>query len=314
MDPSEGGPLDRNPVPYLVTKRWVFDQYFAWWHGSESSSPNWLSRVLARFPDQAQNALFKMIWLERAKRNALQSPINGGGAGPLVAGVDVGGGQAETVAYVCECKHDRRKIIAMGAWRGEDTRGPVVNFLNQFRSRLSIVRVDSIGIGHNFALHLRVDCRFPVELINVGMACESKPGLGENDPSRRFLNLKASFYQAVADAFEHDQIEGLTDETTIGQLAGFLTEIDSHGRMKMESKEDARKRGVPSPDRAEALMLALCKPPQKMEFYSVHDRPRSRSGLREDPDDRDYPLRSRFRSWDSWAKGSLARQLRRGGY
>src|ERR1700685_3783323 len=23
MDPSEGGPLDRNPVPYLVTKRWV---------------------------------------------------------------------------------------------------------------------------------------------------------------------------------------------------------------------------------------------------------------------------------------------------
>ena len=174
MDPSEGGPLDRNPVPYLVTKRWVYDQYFAWWHGSESSSPNWLSRVLARFPDQAQNALFKMIWLERAKRNALQSPIGNSGAGPLVAGVDVGGGQAETVAYVCECKLDRRRIIRMGAWRGEDTRGQVVNFLNEYRSRLSIVRVDAIGIGHNFGLHLR-DCRFPVELINVGMPCESNP-------------------------------------------------------------------------------------------------------------------------------------------
>jgi hypothetical protein len=297
MDPSEGGPLDRNPVPYLVTKRWVYDQYFAWWHGSEGSSPNWLSRVLARFPDQAQNALFKMIWLERAKRNALQSPISDSGAGPLVAGVDVGGGQAETVAYVCECKHDRRRIIRMGAWRGEDTRGQVVNFLNEYRSRLSIVRVDAIGIGHNFGLHLR-DCRFPVELINVGMPCESKPQLGENDPVRRFVNLKASFYQALADAFEHDQVEGLSDEATIGQLAGLLTEVDSHGRMKIESKEDARKRGVPSPDRAEALMLALCKPPQKMEFYSVRDLPRMRSagtGQRYYPEDHPSPSSRRWK-------------------
>jgi hypothetical protein len=314
LDPSEGGPLDRNAVPYLVTKRWVYDQYFAWWHGSEGSSPNWLSRVLARFPDQAQNALIKMVWLERAKQNALQNPISDTGSGPLVAGVDVGGGQAETVVYVCECKHDRRKIIRMGAWRGEDTRGQVVNFLSEFHSRLSLVRVDAIGVGHNFGLHLR-DCRFPVELVNVGMPCESKPRFGENDPARRFLNLKACFYQALADTFEHDQIEGLTDETTIGQLAGLLTEFDSHGRMKIESKEDARKRGVPSPDRAEALMLALCKPPQKFEYYSVRDLPRLKSNFdkRHDDDD-DSPLRSRRGFWDAFAKGGLARQFGRGGY
>jgi len=64
MDPSEGGPLDQNPFPYLTTKRWVFDQYKAWWHGDESSSPNWLSRVRGQFPDQAQNALVKLSWLE----------------------------------------------------------------------------------------------------------------------------------------------------------------------------------------------------------------------------------------------------------
>ena len=246
LDPADAGPLDRNPVSYLVTRRWVFDQYLAWWHGSESSSPNWLSRVLARFPDQAQNAFIKMVWLERAKQRALQDPISDTGTGPLVAGVDVGGGQAETVVYVCECKRDRRRIIRMGAWRGEDTRGQVVNFLNEYRSHLSIVRVDAIGIGHNFGLHLR-DCRFPVELINVGMPCESKPQWGENDPARRFVNLKASFYQALADAFEHDQIEGLTDEETIGQLAGLLYELDSQSRVKVESKEKARARGCPRP-------------------------------------------------------------------
>jgi phage terminase large subunit len=276
LDPAEGGPLDRNPFPYLATKRWVYDQYRVWWHGSDSSSPNWLSRVLARFPDQAQDALIKMIWLEQAKKRTLQNPVCDPGSGPLVAGVDVGGGEAETVVYLCECKHDRRRIIRMGAWRGEDTRGQVVNFLNEFRSRLSVVRVDAIGVGHNFGLHLR-DCRFPVELINVGMACESKPQWGENDPARRFVNLKASFYQELADAFERDQVEGLTDETTIGQLAGLRYEIDSQGRMKIESKEKARERGVPSPDRAEALMLALGEAPREYAYtpaYAARDRGR----------------------------------------
>ncbi|MGO9057290.1 MAG: hypothetical protein ACLQU2_07880 [Candidatus Binataceae bacterium] len=308
LDNADGGPLDRNPFPYLVTKRWVYDQRRAWWHGSESSSPNWMSRVLAEFPDQAENALIRMNWLEKAKRRTLQNPVSDIGSGSLVAGVDVGGGgEAETVVYVCECTHDRRKIIAMGAWRGEDTRGQVVNFLNQFRSRLNIVRVDAIGVGHNFGLHLR-DCRFPVDLINVGMPCKSKPQWGENDPARRFVNRKASFYQAVADAFERDQVEGLMDEATIGQLAGLLYEIDSQGRMKIESKEQARARGVPSPDRAEALMLALGEPPVSFGYYPVRDR-RSRShqrfnggyadsgfGFREVGDD-DTDERDPWRNW-----------------
>ena len=121
------------------------------------------------------------------------------------------------------------------------------------------------------------------------------------------MNLKASFYQALADAFEHDQVEGLSDEATIGQLAGLLTDVDSHGRMKIESKEDARKRGVPSPDRAEALMLALCNPPQKMEFYSVRDLPQMRSaatGQRYYPED--YPSPS-SRRWKGLV-GSLNRR------
>jgi hypothetical protein len=175
----------------------------------------------------------------------------------------------------------------MDAWRGEDTRGQVVNFLNQFRSRLSLVRVDAIGVGHNFALHLR-DCRFPVEPVNVGMSCESNPRLGEDDPGRRFVNLRAEFYQALADAFERDQVEGLMDETTIGQLAGLLYELDYQGRTKIESKEKARQRGVPSPDRADALMLALCRPYEKFEFQSIRDLQHRRSRYA-GPDFREHP-------------------------
>jgi len=314
MDSAEGGPLDQNPVPYLVTKRWVFDQYRAWWHGDERSSPNWVSRVRGQFPDQAQNALVKLPWLERAKACALRTPVDDKAAS-LVAGVDVGGGEAETVVYLCESRPHEFKIIAMGVWRCEDTLGEVVRFLAQYRHRLRSVRVDAIGIGHNFGLHLRGE-RFPVELVNVGMACESRPQWRENDPAARFVNLKAQYYQELADALEHDELQGLKDDVTIGQLATILYEIDSHGRIKIESKESARARGNPSPDRAEALMLALCKPPQKMEWTSVRELGRLTAsaqppthqngglgwtGFREVPSDpaEDRPLRRRWpRGWD----------------
>ncbi len=312
MDPADGGPLDDNPFPQLVTRRWVFEQYQAWWHGNENSSPQWLSRVLARFPDQSENALFKMKWLERARERTLQNPITDAGSGPLVAGVDVGGGESETVVYVCEFTSNRPKIIRMGAWRGEDTRGQVVSLLKEFRTRLSLVRVDAVGIGHNFGLHLR-DCRFPVEMVNVGMPCEIRPQMAENDPTRRFVNLKACFYQALADAFERDQIEGLTDEETIGQLSGLLCELDSQGRMKIESKEKARARGVRSPDRAEALMLALCRPPQKFEYFTMRNPPGGNSAIpfNDDYDPDDQVSGARRGRWDAWASGSIARHFRK---
>jgi phage terminase large subunit len=310
LDPTEGGPLDQNPIPYLVTKRWVYDQYLAWWHGSESSSPQWMSRVRAQFPDQSQNSLIKLRWLERARQRAQDTNHADAGLSPLVAGVDVGGGEAETVVYVCDCRYEQTTIIDMRAWRGEDTRGQVVEFLNAYRRQLSVVRVDSIGIGFNFAKHLR-DCRFVVDEINVGIACESKPELGANDPAQRFVNLKASYYQNVADTLERDQLYGLTDETTIGQLANIQYEIDSHGRVKIESKEDARKRGASSFDRAEALMLALCKPYQKFEYLTVRDLARLRAEADLDFDEDDCRPRTRRGFWESWAPGSLASYFRR---
>jgi hypothetical protein len=56
-------------------------------------------------------------------------------------------------------------------------------------------------------------------LINVSKACDSRPGLPENSPAHRFANLKAQYYQTLADAFELNHIDGLTDDVTLGQLA-----------------------------------------------------------------------------------------------
>lgn len=55
--------------------------------------------------------------------------------------------------------------------------------------------------------------------------------------------------------FQEGDIAGLKDERAVGQLAGILWDTNPLGRIVIESKDDARKRGVKSPDRAEAIML-----------------------------------------------------------
>ena len=273
MDPRPNGPLDEYVIPYLPLRRWVRDQYVDWWHGDEASSPSWMSLVRGEFPSQANNALCKLAWLERCKERQRQSdgtyaPAKDTG-GRLIAGVDVGGGVAETVAYLCETG-PKKKILAMGAWRAEDTTDDVARFLDPYLKRLTGVRVDADGIGHNFGIYLRKK-DFPVELIHVGIPCENKPELRENNLAVRFFNRKAHYYQTLADSFQHDEIDGLIDDATIGQLAGILYEIDPKGRIKIEPKEEALKRGVVSPDRAEALMLALGEAPPAYEFHSIRE-------------------------------------------
>jgi hypothetical protein len=54
-------------------------------------------------------------------------------------------------------------------------------------------------------------------------------------------------------------LAGLTDEKTIAQLTAIRYSHNSRGQIVIESKEDARKRGVKSPDRAEAVMLAFAE-------------------------------------------------------
>jgi hypothetical protein len=57
--------------------------------------------------------------------------------------------------------------------------------------------------------------------------------------------------------FEEGDVAGLTDDKTIAQLASIRYQHNARGQVVIESKEEARKRGVRSPDRAEAVMLAF---------------------------------------------------------
>ncbi|HXR24425.1 MAG TPA: hypothetical protein VN742_03610, partial [Candidatus Binataceae bacterium] len=100
---------------------------------------------------------------------------------------------------------------------------------------------------------------YSVNFVNVGEATVSPD---------KFANLKAELYWKLRERFEAGEVAGLTDELTISQLASIRYKHNSRGQVVIESKEDARKRGVKSPDRAEALMLAYARTePAVITFY-----------------------------------------------
>jgi hypothetical protein len=231
--------LDICPVPYLVSRRWVYDliKELGWQHAYVQA------RVFGKFPTQSEDSLFSLSWLEQAKVRAVQNDT----ASPfkIRVGLDVAGpGDAETVLYAMR----GRDIVGFKAWPEADPRGEVVAELRPLLNAgiLETVNVDTIGIGYYMARHLE-DNGFPVGDVNVG----AKP----ND-EERFFNLKAEAYWGLRMRAESGDLAGLLDESTIAQLTTIRYKQNPRGQTVIESKDDARKRGVKSPDRAEALMLA----------------------------------------------------------
>lgn len=235
---DEGG-LDEAARPYLVTRRWVREKQREWGEGH----PLWASRVLGQFPAQSEDSLLSLAWLEATRTRELEVADSE----KWVAGLDVAGpGEDETVLVV---RHGGQ-IVLMKAWSGSDPRGAVVAALQPFKEKGVRVNVDSVGIGYYLARHLR-DAGFRVSQVNVGRASRDK---------ERFANRKAELYWGLRQRIEDGHLAGLTDDRAISQLASIRYRHNARGQIVIESKDDMRRRGVKSPDRAEAIMLAYKKP------------------------------------------------------
>jgi phage terminase large subunit len=252
--------LDRNPWPFLTTRRWVKEKFHEW--GLEH--PLWESRVMGNFPLQSEDSLFSLTWLEQAK-------LRTEGDGEVWAGLDVGGpGEDETVI----CVRRGSRIVVLRGWQQKDPRGDVAAALRPFKSELKGVNVDSVGVGLHMCSHLK-DLGFPVTEINVGTKAREP---------EKFVNRKAEIYWDLRLHAESGDLAGLTDDRTIAQLAGIRYRHNSRGQVEIESKDDARKRGVKSPDRAEAVVLAFAAEP-KFPFLEImrEEAEKARQARRPEP-------------------------------
>lgn len=227
--------------PYLVTRRWVWER----WHRWGPTHPMWRARVLGEFPDQSESSAYSLAWIERASHEPIEAP---GREVAIQVGIDVAGpGEDETSLVARRGGH----ILLTRSWSKPDPRGEVAATMSEIRTigHIGLVMVDVVGIGYYFALEL-ADQGYPV----FGFKAGERP----MDPAN-FVNAKSEAYWCFREWMERDAVTGLEDEETQAQLAGIRYRHTTAGRIEIESKDEARKRGQGSPDRAEATILAFAR-------------------------------------------------------
>lgn len=223
----------------------------------QATNPLWQSKVLGLFPRVGGvYGLIPLPWIFRAQQRELPA------SGEHELGCDVGGGSDSST--VCERKGPVFRII------NEDhdpdtmhTCGVLIECMN--RTGAWRGKVDEIGIGKGVADRGKEQ---GYNIVGVNVSMSSDEGYTKKDKKqgklKQFQNFRAEAWWTVRDLFENDQIDlDPLDEDLAGQLAELRMKTTSTGKVLIESKIEMKRRGVPSPNRADALMLAACDPPTK---------------------------------------------------
>lgn len=255
------------PRPYLITPQWVADKARRW----GTNNPAWKARVLGEFPDSAPDALVPLAWIEAAQRvyeelkvAPLQTKSDDENVrkraemlvklmdGPAELGVDVAaGGANKTTIY------ERRGIRLRRIFSGyeELTTGTVGRVKMALAETGAVLaKIDGIGVGAGVYGTLYEEGK-PV--VNV------QSGRPSREPDR-FANLRAEGYWRLRERFERAYEHGAhpdgiaidkQDDDLAWELAAIKYKPTARGVL-IESKDDMKARGVPSPDHADGAMLA----------------------------------------------------------
>ena len=226
------GPL---PRPYLVTPRWVADRYQRW--GPASSMYG--AKVRAEFPSAGTDTLIPLHWIEAAVERPLERTA------PCELGVDVARYGSDETVITARWGPVARTLRVIPVSDTMAVAGAVVLALRETGAR--VAKIDAVGIGAGVYDRL-AELGEPVE--------EMQSGARAHDPER-FANSRAEWYWGLRERFEAGDIDLEDDEVLVSQLADLRYKVNSRGQILIESKDDMKKRGVGSPDRADTLMLAF---------------------------------------------------------
>ncbi len=234
----------RASVPGLVTRRWVWDRYQDW----GADSPMYQTRVLGEFPDFATDALIPLSWIRDAMARSLEEVS---GAGPVVLGADIARfGDCESAV----CVRQGARVLALRCWRGADlmeTARRIAGMAQEWGARQ--VLVDGVGLGGGVVDRLRELGAPGLQEVNVGRAPRN---------SERFCMLRDELFFGLRDRLRAGDLCLPNDAVLAEQLASLTYRITPRGQQTVGSKGEMREQGLPSPDRADALVLSFAVSPQ----------------------------------------------------
>jgi phage terminase large subunit len=229
------------PAPWLITPDWVADKWQKWCGGSKAGEENplWVSRVMGQFPKISKDTLIQLNWITDAQNRILEP------SDPATLGCDIARyGEDETVIVYRQGTCARVLTTSMQ----ESTMQTSGRIIQALRSTSAIeARIDADGLGAGVFDRLNEQGQPVVEMRSGGSARDKE----------QFLNARAEWYWGLRERFEKGEIAIDKDEELAAQLSDIKYKFTSRGQIQIESKDEMKRRGVHSPDRADALMLAF---------------------------------------------------------
>ena len=256
---------DKIVVPGLTSSKWVQERKETW--GEEN--PIYRARVLGEFPDQAEDTLIRLSDIEAATRGDAPTALKAEAALSGSSEAEPGTSAQEVVLAIDVARFgsDRSVILRrignsvdeIRTFHNLDTMqltGWVIAAIKD--SQPARICVDEIGVGAGVVDRLR-EQGHQVQGINVARRARQ---------DALFANVRAEGYWRLRELFSSSQINIPADNQLMGELAALRYSYDSQGRILIESKESMRQRGLPSPDKADALMLAFLEAPGRTKLWT----------------------------------------------
>ncbi|MGG2139984.1 PBSX family phage terminase large subunit [Symbiopectobacterium sp. RP] len=250
-------------------KRKDYDLYLHIWEGEPVAD--------------SEMAIIKPSWIAAAVDAHLK--IGFAASGRKRVGFDVAdegeGSNATTLAHgsvVTDCNQWNKGDVITSADR-------VKNYAEEVSA--SEIVYDSIGVGAGVKAHLKRVCKIPTTGFNAGESVfkpDAKYADGKTNKDM-FSNIKAQAWWGVRDRFyntwrvikhlednpnDTDFVKQFSDDQLISLSSGIKqleylkaelsrpwVDYDNNGRVKVESKKDMKKRGIPSPNMADSLIMAF---------------------------------------------------------
>jgi hypothetical protein len=177
--------------------------------------------------------------------------------GALIVGVDPAGMGADRTSIAWRKGHCITKIESRKGLDVMEVAGLVGKIIREDKPAKVNIDVGGLGIGVFDRLMELGHKRSVVNAVNFGgKPIEPSPLDEAGNPAGGFANRRAEMWGNLKKALEAGRFKLPDSDSLQADLVSCGYKYRSDGKLLLESKEDMRKRGVPSPDEADAV--ALC--------------------------------------------------------
>lgn len=221
-------------------------------------------RVAGEFPKAMPDSFIQLDWVENCSKKTVITyrPLR------IDIGADIARyGDDETIINSLFDKKYQQRPITMHHNDTMQVTGQIVRLVEGYRK-------DYIGVP----IHIKIDC----DGLGVGVYDRLKEikkerlwttvklyechfggagGKNKKEEPVEFSNSTGLMWGLLREKLKRGEIQLYYDDKLITQISNRKYRINSDGKIELERKEEMKKRGLTSPDRADALVLSLYDKP-----------------------------------------------------